>query len=782
MERDGRSAAGTLIKLALSVVLAGALLAGLAMPWVGGPALAAQQSTSLLGDPPLELTDEPPPGNTVVLAADGKPITWFYKENRDPVGHDQIADVMKQAMVAIEDARFYEHNGLDVQGTVRALLTNLAAGGVQEGGSTLTQQLVKQTLLQTANTPEARYAATEQTLGRKLREARLALALENTYGKDELLTRYLNIVYFGRNAYGIQPAARAFFGVDAAKLTLPQAALLAGLVQSPAADDPFINPEGATVRRNRVLTRMAEEGYVTTQQAEEAKASPLGLAPAPPPRRGCVEAVVGAYVCDFVQQYLTQKLGIPQDELERGGYTIKTTLDVDLQRAGDAAVLQTLPMGDRLAGMFTAVEPGTGHLLAMSVNRVFGYDVNDPKQESYNLNVAPSQGAGSTYKVFTAAAALARGYSTSYTLTTSDPYVSRVYKKNGGPYPVGNAGRYRPTLDLTTALYQSSNTYFLALEDALGSVEEPVRMAEKMGLFQFSPPELPQQIIKDNRGSFTFGAEATSPLGLASAYSTLAASGTQCDVVPVTEILDRNGDPLLGDDGKPLLKGDHCTPEAIPPGVARTLNQMLRKDVEPGWAGQTARRAYVPGHQIAGKTGTTQNNWSVAFVGYTPEYTASVMVLNPKENQDVGGFGGGKGATIWHDAMAPILEARGSSDFPPADPAVEVGNTRPVPRCSSVPDCEAALREAGFQVTRQRVDSDLAEGSLVGTTPPGGGRAVQGQVITILISNGSRYVPPPPPPPPPPAAPPPSSSPPPSPSPSPEPDPGGGPPPDPGTG
>jgi membrane peptidoglycan carboxypeptidase len=217
--------------------------------------------------------------------------------------------------------------------------------------------------------------------------------------------------------------------------------------------------------------------------------------------------------------------------------------------------------------------------------------------------------------------------------------------------------------------------------------------------------------------------------------------------------------------------------------VARTLNQMLRKDVEPGWAGQTARRAYVPGHQIAGKTGTTQNNWSVAFVGYTPEYTASVMVLNPKENQDVGGFGGGKGATIWHDAMAPILEARGSSDFPPADPAVEVGNTRPVPRCSSVPDCEAALREAGFQVTRQRVDSDLAEGSLVGTTPPGGGRAVQGQVITILISNGSRYVPPPPPPPPPPpAAPPPSSSPPPSPSPSPEPDPGGGPPPDPGTG
>jgi membrane peptidoglycan carboxypeptidase len=248
-------------------VVAGALLAALALPWLGGPALAAQQSSSLLGDPPLELTDEPPAGNSVLLAADGTPITWFYKENRAPVGPDGIAEIMKQAMVAIEDARFYEHNGLDVQGTLRALLTNLAAGGVQEGGSTLTQQLVKQTLLQTAVTPEARHAATEQTLGRKLREARLALALEDTYSKDELLTRYLNIVYFGRNAYGIQPAARAFFGVDATELTLPQAALLAGLVQSPAADDPFINPEGATVRRNRVLTRMAEEGYITAAQA-----------------------------------------------------------------------------------------------------------------------------------------------------------------------------------------------------------------------------------------------------------------------------------------------------------------------------------------------------------------------------------------------------------------------------------------------------------------------------------------------------------------------------------
>ncbi|MGY1811482.1 transglycosylase domain-containing protein [Blastococcus sp. SYSU D00820] len=744
--RPGR--VSTLLKLAASIVVAGALVAALLFPWIGGPGLAAQTSTSLFGDIPAELTDQTPPGNTVLLAANGEPITWFYEENRAPVTGDQVAQVMKEAMVAIEDARFYEHNGLDVQGTLRALVINVAADTVREGGSTLTQQLVKQTLLQTADTAEERAAAIEQTVGRKLREARLALALEEVYSKDEILTRYLNIVYFGQNAYGIQPAARAFFGVDASALNLPQAALLAGLAQSPTRFDPFTDPEAATDRRNVVLSRMAQQGYIDETEAQQAQAAPLGLAPAPAPRRGCVEASVGPFVCDFVQKYLIQELGMTQTQLDNGGYVIQTTLDPELQRAGDAAVLNTLPLGDSLAGMFSAVEPGTGHLLALSVNRVFGYDVNDPAQESYNLNVAPSQGSGSTYKVFVAAAALARGYSSTYTLTTSDPYVSRVYRDGAGPYDVRNAGSYRGTLDMTTALYQSSNTYFLALEDALGSVEEPVRMAEAMGLFQFSDPALPQQIIDDNRGSFTFGAEATSPLALASAYSTLAASGTQCDVVPVTAVTDAWGEPATTPDGEPLALGDRCTPEAIPPGVATTLNQMLRKDVEPGFSGQTGRRAYVPGHQIAGKTGTSQDNYSVAFVGYTPEITASVMVLNPKRNQDVGGFGGGKGATIWHDAMAPILEARGSSDFPPADQTVVEGNTRPVPSCSSVRACQTALTNAGFVPAQARVDSARPAGALVGTSPPAGGRAVPGQTVTILVSNGADYVEPAPEPPP----------------------------------
>ena len=201
--------ARTVLKLGLTIAVAGSLVAGLMLPWVAGPAVAAQQGTSLLGDPPDELTDEQPAGNTVVLAADGTPITYFYDENRQPVASDQIADVMKDALVSIEDARFFQHNGLDVQGTARALVKNVVAGTVQEGGSTLTQQLVKQTLLQTATSTEAGEAAIERSVARKLREARLALALEGLYDKDELLTRYLNIVYFGRNAYGVQAAASA---------------------------------------------------------------------------------------------------------------------------------------------------------------------------------------------------------------------------------------------------------------------------------------------------------------------------------------------------------------------------------------------------------------------------------------------------------------------------------------------------------------------------------------------------------------------------------------------
>jgi len=209
------------------------------------------------------------------------------------------------------------------------------------------------------------------------------------------------------------------------------------------------------------------------------------------------------------------------------------------------------------------------------------------------------------------------------------------------------------------------------------------------------------------------------------------------------QILDRVGKPLTNDSGQLVITDANCHENAIPRGVATTLNQILRKDVEPGNSGQTGERAYVPGHQIAGKTGTSQSNWSAAFVGYTPEYTASVMVLNPKENQNVGGFGGNKPATIWHDAMEPILNARPTAEFAPADASVANGDTRVVPDCSSARSCESALKSAGFTYETAQVASDQQEGAFLGLNPPSGSRATKNQTITIQVSDGSGSAAPP---------------------------------------
>jgi membrane peptidoglycan carboxypeptidase len=462
--------------------------------------------------------------------------------------------------------------------------------------------------------------------------------------------------------------------------------MLAGLVQSPANDDPITNPENAQVRRNQVLQRMADLGHITPQELSEISAQPVAVAPGENPQNGCIDAVVGGFFCAYAMQYLTGTLGLTTEQIENGGLTIQTTLQPDLQSYGDQAVLQTLPMGDGLAGMFTAIQPGTGHVLAMSVNRQYGCD--RPECESVVLNTVASKGAGSTYKVFTAAAALEAGIGAGTTISTpGNTYTSRVFRgpscggerNNGGRgmYCVQNAGNYPDTLDMVGALVRSSNTYFLALEDRLGTVEGPVRMAERMGMNFDGPNQWPADtIIEENRGSFTLGADATSPLDLANAYATLGAQGTRCEPIPVIGVLDRDGQPLTREDGQPLVPSSTCTPDAVPPAVANTLSQILVGDV--ATPAGTGTRAAIPGHEIAGKTGTAQGRDSVAFVGFMPEFAASVMVFNPKDEQDVGGFGGNMPATIWRNAMAPYLADKPTSPFPPADQGL-LNSGRPAP-------------------------------------------------------------------------------------------------------
>ena len=669
MPDENQSRVLCLLKLAASIVAGGALVAGLAVPWLLGSGLAvgkvAQAQTQVLPAATVSNVEQPLPGNTKVLAADGSLITEFYDRNRTVVPADQIAPTMRQAQIDIEDARFYEHGAVDPVGTLRALATDVVSGATRQGGSTLTQQLVKQTLVQSARTKTQQQAATAESLTRKITEARLAVELDKRFSKDEILNRYLNTVYYGHGAYGVEAAAQIYFSTSAAQLTLDQAATLAGLVQNPTADDPILHPQAALARRNQVLDRMHELGHISAADLATAKSAPIAVRPGPVPPAGCAQAAVGGFFCAYLENYLTSDLGLTEAQLHNGGLTIKTTLRPDMQKSGDAAVVHTLPFGDPRAAIYDVVEPGTGHVLAMSVNRHYG--CNGPGCTSVDLGEAAGQGSGSTYKLFTAAYALQQGYNMAFTQTTSDPYVSHVYKQGRGPYTVGNAGKYPPTLDMADALVMSSNTWFVSMEDQLGSVTGPVQTAQKMGLFSLSDAEA-KKIIAEQRGSFTLGAEATSPLALASAYSTVYAGGKACRPTPVTGVLNSSGRPLAGPGGKPLDLGDHCTPDALPAPVANTLAQVMRGDVQSPIG--TATRANIPGHDISGKTGTSQSNFSVAFVGSTPEFTAAVMVYNPLRNQNVGGFGGDKGAQIWHDAMAPIFAAQPTAPIPPADPTL----------------------------------------------------------------------------------------------------------------
>ncbi|MFC7575872.1 transglycosylase domain-containing protein [Klenkia terrae] len=495
-----------------------------------------------------------------MLAADGSLITDFYDRDRVPVAADAIAPVMGAALVDVEDSRFYSHGGVDPIGTLRALVADLSSGGAAQGGSTLTQQLVKQVLLQDATTTAGQQAATADTVARKLTEARLALAVDARLSKSEILTRYLNTVYFGHGAYGVQAAARTYFSVDASALTPLQAATLAGLVQNPSADDPIAHPDAAQARRDVVLQRMHDHGDLDDADLAADTAAPVATTPTAAPPQGCAQALGGGFFCSYLRTYLTGTLGLTDAELDGGGLTIRTTLAPGVQQAGDAAVVRTVPRDSSLAAVYDVVQPGTGHVLAMSVNRTYG--CTGDGCTSVDLPTAAARGSGSTYKLFTAAYALQHGYTASFTQTTSDPYTSTVYKRDGGtrgvPYTVGNAGHYPATLDLADALVESSNTFFVGLEDHLGSVAGPVHEAQTLGLASLTDDDA-QQIVDGEQGSFTLGPQATSPLDLADAYATVFSGGTRCDPTPVTAVLGPGGTQLAGS-GEPWTPGTTARP------------------------------------------------------------------------------------------------------------------------------------------------------------------------------------------------------------------------------
>jgi membrane peptidoglycan carboxypeptidase len=710
---------------------------------------------------------------TTVADRDGAPIAYLYDQNRQPTSLEQMSPAMRGAIVAIEDRRFYEHDGVDWTGTLRALVTNQSAGSTQQGASTLTQQYIKNyQLYVTAQTASERLKATEATYARKLREVRVALQVERELAadggkrraKDEILERYLNIVFLGNNSYGVGAAARTYFNTTPDRLSIPQAAMLAGMVQSTAAFDPAAHPQAATGRRNEVINQMAAQGMITPQQQQESLAAPLGIIePLGTPPNGCIGAGDAAFFCKYVVDYLGEH-GISADQLNRGGYTIRTTLDRRALTDMTNALRNEVPAQQRnVADVMAAVLPGQDRheVTAMGANRVFGVD-GAARETSYGLPWEPvNLGAGSVYKVFTAATALDKGLGINYQMPIPpDGYASPIYRDGSGrPFPVRNTGSYGPQMSMTDALAQSPNTGFVKLMEYTG-VPPVVDMAVKLGMRSLAEPtanggpSIAETAKAQNQGSFTLGVTPTSVLELANVGATLGSAGKYCPPTPLRSITDAAGQPVP-------VPEEPCE-QVVNPGLANTLMTGMSKDDQPGGTSAAAAGENGWARPMAGKTGTTQQNKSAAFLGFTTQVSGAVITFDdsssPRPLCDGGGdtppfpcsdgniFGGKTPARTWYKAMNPYLAPTPVAPLPPTDPRyLEGGSDTKVPDVVGrrADDAEGRLTDEGFGVRRVAVGSRAPAGTVVGQNPRGS--TMPDQVITLQVSSGSVPAPPPPP-------------------------------------
>ncbi|GAB2936635.1 transglycosylase domain-containing protein [Micromonospora polyrhachis] len=613
-------------------------------------------------DLPRNLSTPPTAQRSYLYANDGKTlITSFYAENRHDVSLDAVAPVMRQAMVAAEDTRFYRHSGVDVRAVVRAFVANQQGGEVRQGASTLTMQYVRNVLKNDPNlTEEQRAAATETTTGRKLQEMRYALALERQLTKEEILGRYLNISYFGAGAYGIAAASQRYFSKPADKLTLAEAALLAGLVQSPHTDDPISGDVGAALgRRSYVLDQMVEMGMVPAAEAATAKAEKLQLRPSTEPN-DCVGVPAKhddwGFFCDYFQQWWNAQSAFGDDvqqrqrALRRGGYAITTSLDPGIQATALEESLAVYDYDNPRAVPTAVVQPGTGRVLALAVNRHYSLAENPDGQENYpnTVNQLIAGGGaiegyqgGSTFKLFAMLAALeddlplSTGYDSPTRLITKWQVTGSA--SCGGYWCPRNANPERMDgyRTMWTGFGRSVNTYFVHLAERVGA-EAVVEMAERLGITFRSDgdAELARNGARE-WGPFVLGVAATTPLDLANAYATVAAEGRYCDPLPVVSIKDAAG--------RAVAVGNPSCKRVLNADIARAATDAARCPVGDQSAfgrcnGGTATDVYeIVKRPVAGKTGSSDNYATETVVIYTPQLAVAAIAANPDDPQDLVG-------------------------------------------------------------------------------------------------------------------------------------------------
>lgn len=772
------------------------LVAGFLLPYSLGLGLASNKITNALAATPDNSLNTPLPERSTVTDNKGTPIAYLYNQNRVVVADDGISQNLKVAVMAVEDKRFLYHHGVDWRGTARALLSS--SSGAQQGGSTLTQQYVKNYLfLVQAQTDAQRADAIAATPGRKLREAKLALKLEQKETKEQILDGYLNLVAFLPSTYGAEATAQRLFSTSAADLTVPQAALMAGMVNNPNKYNP-LNPDhvgDALARRNLVLGLLYHSGSITAANYKAYIATGLGVDNGTQVATGCVPAqnsAVNGYFCQYALDYLANA-GLTSTQIANGGYIIKTTLDpVVMAQAHKAAIDKVSPTSNkRIANVLAVVKPDSSRqVLALTANRPYGLDpAKGQTVQKLPTTFAPL-GAGSTFKIFTAAAAMTAGLGTNSVVQNPDPYASVISPAHPFHNDTDFGEKFPPSLTLGSAMATSPNTAFVKLEDDLG-LAKVVDMAVALGMkgytlnagqvdaaFTGSTQTYAQELVSQKVASFTLGVTPVSPLELANVGATLSADGLWCPPTPIDNVTDRNGKIVA-------LTGLAPCVQAVSKGVANALTAAMGGDIDTatGTANQSAKAAGWDLTQgtAAGKTGTTGDYKSSAFLGYTPAFSTATLTwdylpkpqsictnapkpANPAAvplaltgscttvvaksaeanpaSQIAGMAGGSVPAATWFEAMKAIQPT--SLLFPPADdPNAIQGNPDTI-----VPDVTtgsplvdaaiATLTAAGFKPVTA-IDSSGTSAPINTVTkqdPPAGQSALPGSQVKISISPG----------------------------------------------
>ncbi|NPV80120.1 MAG: penicillin-binding protein 1A [Firmicutes bacterium] len=625
----GVKAAATMVRLIRNLVLGISIVAFLTVSFTIGSAIGIVAG-ALKNMPRPEDIEYRPSESTMIYDINGRLITRLYVENRTWVPLSEIPKNLRNAIIATEDSRFYEHHGIDVIAVARAIVADIRHAGLVQGASTITMQLARNAFL-TLN----------KTFTRKLQEVLYAIQLERRYTKDQILELYLNEIYLGHGAYGVEAASQLYFGKHVRDLTLPECALLAGLPRGPNYYSPYENLEAARNRRDTVLAKMREQGYITAQDEADASRAPIRLAGLKPNKRHA------AYFIDYILQHLLEQYG--QDRVYKGGLKVYTTLDLDMQKVAEKALNDNLPSGRKDSkgltqpqGALVAIDPSTGYIKAM---------VGGRGEDKFNRAVQSYRQPGSAFKPFIYTAAIDKGY-TPATIMIDSPVEYAVSGSSTPWKPKNYDNKFRGPIPLRQALEQSVNVVAVKLLDEIG-VSTGIEYAKRMGITSL----VESGSHNDRNLSLVLGGltRGVTPLEMARAYAVLASGGILAEPISILKVQDPDGNVL--EEYHPVRRA------VLDEKTAYIMTDMLKGVIERG----TGKAANID-RPAAGKTGTTSDNTNAWFVGYTPDLVAAVWIGNDIQSRPLiyrgTAIGSSRAAQIWGIFMKSALRKTPPRDFP----------------------------------------------------------------------------------------------------------------------